>query len=380
MLRCFGGPDNIVKKLLKRTSITMAVLLVLAVLLALIVVDFDSLGGSASGRRLERVEQSPNYRKGQFVNLEPTEVMLDGSLFSSTQEFFFGEGRRVPEEPLPAMAPDLSSFPLSDSSLEVIWLGHSTVLMAFDGAVLLIDPVFDDNASTVAGVAKRFQPSPLKREDLPALDAIVISHDHYDHLEMSTVRHFADRNVPFLVPLGVGAHLEAWGVPDSQISELDWSESHSLGPLELICTPARHFSGRSLTDRDQTLWSSWTILGPKHRVFYSGDTGPSANFEKIGSEYGPFDLAVIQVGAYGEDWPYIHLTPEEVIDVHLAVRGDRLLPVHWGTFDLALHDWDEPAEGAVLAAGKAGVDLLTPLLGEKVDIDRPFESRAWWRE
>ncbi len=368
------------KRLLKRISIALAALLVIAVLLALILVDFDSLGGDASGRRLERIEKSPNYRDGQFVNLEPTEVMLDGSLWSSTSEFLFGEGRRVPESPLPFVVPDLSSFPSSDTTLEVVWLGHATVLMALDGAVLLIDPVFDESASTVAGVARRFQPSPVSRENLPPIDAVVISHDHYDHLEMNTVKYFAPKDVPFLVPLGVGAHLEAWGVPGNRIVELDWSQSHPLGPLELICSPARHFSGRDLLDRNKTLWCSWTILAPHHRVFYSGDTGPSEEFDRIGSEHGPFDLAIIQIGAYGEDWPYIHLMPEQVIEVHRAVRGERLLPVHWGTFDLALHDWDEPIEATAAAAAESGVDFLTPLLGERIDVDRPFESRTWWAD
>jgi L-ascorbate metabolism protein UlaG (beta-lactamase superfamily) len=196
---------------------------------------------------------------------------------------------------------------------------------------------------------------------------------------MSTVRYFATLNVPFFVPLGVGAHLEEWGVPASRIVELDWSQSQALGPLELVCTPARHFSGRSLLDRNQTLWSSWTFLGPAHRVFYSGDTGPSGEFENIGRRFGPFDLAIIQIGAYGEDWPYIHLAPEEVIEVHLAVGGKRLLPVHWGTFDLALHDWDEPIEGAVVAAREASIDLLTPQLGEIVDMDQPPKSHPWWQ-
>lgn len=368
------------KKLIKRMLLILAGIVALAIIAALVLIDFDSFGGKAAGDRRERIENSPNYQNGRFVNFEPTEVLRDGSMWSSTREFFFGSERREPERPLPSVTPDLSDFLSSDTALEIIWLGHSTVLMAIDGAVLLIDPVFEKNASTVAGIARRFQPSPVPRENLPPIDAVIISHDHYDHLEMSTVRYFASKKTVFFVPLGVGAHLEAWGVPEQRIVELDWSQAHALGDLELVCTPARHFSGRSLTDRNQTLWCSWTILGPNHRVFYSGDTGPSEEFRNIGEELGPFDLTIVQIGAYGEDWPLIHLTPEQVVRVHQTVRGEKLLPVHWGTFDLSLHAWDEPIKGVAAEAAKAGVDLLTPLLGERVDIDRPFESRAWWED
>ena len=365
------------KRVLKGMSIALAAFMGLAVLLALILIDFDTFGGKAAGCRLKRIEQSPNCLDGRFVNLEPTEIMLDGSLWPSTKEYFFGSGRREPEFLLPFVTPDLSGFPVSDTALEVIWLGHSTVLMALDGVVLLIDPVFDKSASTFAGVARRFQPSPVTRENLPPVDAIIISHDHYDHLEMSTVRYFASKRTVFFVPLGVGAHLEAWGVPEPRIIELDWSQSQTLGRLELVCSPARHFSGRDLRDRNKTLWASWTILGPGHRVFYSGDTGPSEEFEKIGAKYGPFDLTIIQIGAYGAYWPLIHLLPEQAIEVHLAVRGKKLLPVHWGTFNLALHDWDEPIKHSAAAAAEAGVELLTPLPGERVAVDRPYDSRDW---
>lgn len=368
------------KKMLKTTLLVLITIVIVLAVLVGIVVDFDAMGGSAAGERLERIERSPNYKDGRFVNLEPTEVMLDGSWWASTKEYLFGEGNREPEHPLPSVTPDLSSFPSSDSALEVVWLGHSTVLMAIDGAVLLIDPVFDEAASTVAGLAERFQPSPIGREDLPPVDAVVISHDHYDHLEMSTVKYFVGKETGYIVPLGVGAHLEAWGMPDSQITELDWSQTHRIGNLELVCAPARHFSGRSLLDRNQTLWASFAILGPKHRVFYSGDTGPSGEFEEIGKRHEPFDLTIIQIGAYGEHWPLIHLFPEQVVEVHRAVGGKRLLPVHWGTFDLALHDWDEPVDSTAAVAARERVDLLTPVLGEIVDIDRPFHSRSWWTD
>lgn len=368
------------RKLLKRMVLVLAVIVVILAVLTISLVDFKALGKKPSGQRLERIEVSPHYQDGRFVNLEPTEVMVNGSAWSSARKFFFGGESRKPEHPLPSVKPDLSAFPASDTSLEVVWLGHSTVLGAIDGIVFITDPVFEASASTFAGLARRFQTAPVPREELPPIDVVIISHDHYDHLEMRSVRFFSDRGVTFFVPLGVGADLEAWGVPEKQIVELDWSESREIGSLEIVCTPARHFSGRSLTDRNQTLWASWTVIGPQHRLFYSGDTGPSAEFARIGEMYGPFDLTLIQIGAYGENWPLIHLRSEEVLEVHRALKGEKLLPVHWGTFDLAFHPWDEPIRSTAAAAAATGVDLVTPRLGEKIKVDQPFESRPWWEE
>ena len=209
---------------------------------------------------------------------------------------------------------------------------------------------------------------------------MLISHDHYDHLDMDTVRHLAQRGSRFFVPLGIGAHLELWGVPPAQIEELEWWQERSLGPVRIVCTPTRHYSGRGLGNRSTTLWSSWSVIGPQHRFFYSGDTGYAKLFQDIGARLGPFNMAFIKIGAYGPGaaWIDIHMTPEQAVQVHRDVRARRMFPVHWSTFNLAYHDWDEPIRRTVAEAARVGVELVTPRVGEVVDADRPFASTRWW--
>jgi L-ascorbate metabolism protein UlaG (beta-lactamase superfamily) len=274
------------------------------------------------------------------------------------------------------------------SGLRATWLGHSTVLVEIDGARILFDPVWARRASpsSLVGPARFFAP-PLALDDLPPLDAVVASHDHYDHLDREVVRALArsaaQSRARFVVPLGVGAHLEKWGVAPDRIAELDWSESTTVGPLTLTATPARHFSGRGLNDRNHTLWASWSVAGPRHRVFHSGDTGPFPGFAAIGLAHGPFDLTLVKIGAYGETWPDIHLTPEQAVDAHAKLRGRTLLPIHWGTFNLAFHAWDEPAERVVAAAAAGGARLVMPKPGESIEpTTAPATApvvRPWWR-
>ena len=227
-------------------------------------------------------------------------------------------------------------------------------------------------------------PPPLALESLPALDAIVISHDHYDHLDMKTVRALArTQRAPFVTPLGVGAHLREWGIPAARIIELDWNDGTRIGDLRLVCTPARHFSGRFLS-RNNTLWASWAILGPASRAYFGGDTGYTRSFTEIGAEHGPFDLTLLPIGAYNKSWPDIHMNPEEAVRAHLDLNGDRagsgvLVPIHWATFRLAPHPWAEPAEWLLDAAGTAGVEIAVPRPGGRVVPSARREEDQWWR-
>jgi L-ascorbate metabolism protein UlaG (beta-lactamase superfamily) len=286
---------------------------------------------------------------------------------------------------LPIVKPTRADFAQRPASgLRATWLGHSTVLVEIDGARILFDPVWARRASPSSLIGpERFHEPPLALEDLPPLDAIIASHDHYDHLDRGVVRELArsaaQSRARFVVPLGVGAHLEKWGVAPERITELDWSESVTVGPLKLTATPARHFSGRGLSDRNHTLWASWSVAGPAHRVFHSGDTGPFAGVADIGATHGPFDLTFIKIGAYGETWPDIHLTPEQAVDAHAKLRGRALLPIHWGTFNLAFHAWDEPAERVVVAATAAGAQVIMPSPGESVEPTRARPVDPWWR-
>jgi L-ascorbate metabolism protein UlaG (beta-lactamase superfamily) len=263
----------------------------------------------------------------------------------------------------------------------VTWLGHATALVEFDGSRVLTDPVWSERVSPFGSVGpKRFFEPPIALEEVPPLDAVVVSHDHYDHLDMRAIASLSRRGVRFYVPLGVGAHLDRWGVSADRIVELDWNESRSAGSLTLTLTPARHFSGRGLTDRDATLWGSWVLAGPSHRVFYSGDTGYFDGFREIGASHGPFDVTLMSLASYGPTWPDVHMTPEELVRAHIEVRGDALIPVHWATFNLAFHDWNEPAIRAAAAAREQGVRLLLPRPGEMVEPGAPPELADWWKE
>ena len=346
----------------------------------------DALGAAPTGERLARIRRSPNYRDGAFRNPEATSMGTPGTTGQMLRRWLGGHEQRVPPGPMPIVTLTRSDFEQPPASgLRATWLGHSTVLVEIDGARILFDPVWARRASPSSLVGPvRFHAPPLALDELPPLDAIVASHDHYDHLDRGVVRALArsaaQSGARFVVPLGVGAHLEKWGVAPGRIAELDWGESTTVGPLTLTATPARHFSGRGLSDRNHTLWASWSVAGPRHRVFHSGDTGPFAGFAAIGAAHGPFDLTLIKIGAYGETWPDIHLTPEQAVETHARLRGDLLLPIHWGTFNMAFHAWDEPAERVVAAAGAGGTRLVMPRPGESVEpAAAPATVQPWWR-
>lgn len=268
------------------------------------------------------------------------------------------------------------------SGLRATWLGHSTVLIEIDGKRIVTDPVWGPRASpsSLAG-PKRFQPAPVPLRSMPDVDLVIVSHDHYDHLDYPTIRQLAKTNVPFVTSLGVGAHLEAWGVRPELIVELDWWESHTLPGSDITVTaaPSQHFSGRSLTDGNATLWSSMVIRSARHAVFFSGDTGLTPEYRTIGERLGPFDLVMIEVGAFHPAWGNIHLGPENALEALALLGGGPFLPVHWGTFSLALHAWDQPAEVLFEMAPKAGVQLIMPRLGEPMEPVRSERATPWWR-
>ena len=348
-----------------------------------------SLGKRAAGLRLERMRASPRYRvtdHGEgFHNVHPIAPGLrDGTERPSLSDFLCNEGRRTPTGPLPAVDPLPAWLRAPGSGLRATWLGHSTVLVEIDGLRVLTDPVWARRASPsqLAG-PKRFQPVPLALKGLPPLDAVVISHDHYDHLDHGTIRELVKRQaVPFITSLGVGAHLQAWGVPPERIVELDWWE-HWQAPraeLRIHAAPSQHFSGRSLRDRNATLWSSMVIETPRHRVFFSGDTGLTGEYAAIRQHFGAFDLVMLEVGAFHPSWGDIHLGPGNALQALQLLGGGAFLPVHWGTFSLALHDWDQPPEYLLEHGPRQGAQLLMPRLGEAVEPSRGEPAQAWWRE
>ena len=367
---------------LVRAGVTLGVLAVLLVAAGWVVLSQPQFGAHMAGARLERALANPQYHGGRFVNLEP-EAPSTTSLLDYSMRQFSGDEVREPPKPVPVLAVDKAALasPPPAAGLRAFWIGHASTYAEIDGVRLLLDPVFAEHVSPLPVGPRRFHAPPIALADLPKIDAVLISHDHYDHLDMDTVRALAARGSKFFVPLGIGAHLERWGVPAAQVEELEWWQERTLGNgVRIVCTPTRHYSGRGLNNRSSTLWSSWAVVGPKHRFFYSGDTGYAKLFQDIGARLGPFDLAFIKIGAYGPGaaWTDIHMTPEQAVQVNRDVRARRMFPVHWSTFNLAYHDWDEPIRRTLAEAKRAGVDLVTPRLGEWVDANREFRSTPWW--
>ncbi len=321
-------------------------------------------------------ESSPRYRDSRFHNSDPSSSLPAGSQSGLAKAFLTRGDVGRPRRAIPLATP---LAPAEAGELAVTWFGHSSVLLEIDGRRVLADPVWSERVSPSAVVGPaRMHPVPMALADLPPIDAVVISHDHYDHLDQATVTGLArTRDTVFVVPIGVGAHLRRWNVPSDRIVELDWDESAEVNGLVLTCTEARHFSGRGLA-RDTTLWSSWVIAGPRHRVFFGGDSGYTPRFADLGRAYGPFDVTLLPVGAYDERWPDIHMNPEEAVRTHLDVAGALLIPIHWATFNLAFHPWGEPITRLVDAATAAEVAMAIPMVGQRVDALRPPEQKPWW--
>ncbi len=358
----------------------LGVVSVLVALAGAVVLAGWTLSANINGAHLERIQASPQYSGGAFVNVErqaPFEVTWNG-----LQRQFLGEEQREPPGNIPVIPLDTAGLEQPPTpGLRAVWLGHASVLIEIDGKRVMTDPVLSERASPVQFAGpKRFHPPPIALERLTGIDAVVISHNHYDHLDEVTVRHLSSQGTRFFVPLGIGAHLRKWDVPKTQFVEMDWWDQAQLGDLTITATPSRHYSGRGLFDYKGTLWAAWSIAGPRHRAFYSGDTGYSKLFQEVGERLGPFDLNIIKIGAYGptQGWIDIHMDPEDAIRVHQDVGGARLLPVHWATFNLAMHDWDEPVKRALAAARPHGIDMVTPKVGEVITHGQPFASTEWW--
>ncbi len=366
------------RRLLRRSSAALGLLLLLALAVGS-ATAWTGLGKRASGARLARMQKSPQWQGGAFENPQP----LHNDLWGSFDAVLSPSPAVRPSAAVPYVASTRERFATPPATgLRVTWFGHSSTLIELDGARLLTDPVWSERVSPVSWTGPvRWFPTPLPFEELPEIHGVLISHDHYDHLDHRTLQRMAGwKGTRFFVPLGVGAHLAYWGIPEAQIVELDWWEKAKLGALEISCVPARHASGRGVLDKDSTLWAGWALVGPAHRAYYSGDTGLFPAMKQIGERLGPFDLTMVEVGQYHRAWPDWHIGPEQAVTAHQWVRGRVLLPVHWGLFQLAFHGWTEPIERALAAGKAAGQTVLSPRPGESVEPAAPPQFTRWWPE
>lgn len=360
----------------------MITILLSVALLAIVVFLYMQqavFGKNPSGATLARAQASVNYKSGAFKNVEPTEVMRkDASTFKVLGDFLNKPTTTVPTKALPSVKTDLSL--LQSDVPTVVWFGHSSYLIKSKGITILVDPVFSGHASPISIFGKEFEgANGYGVNEMPAIDLLVLSHDHYDHLDYETIKQLHSKVKKVVTPLGVDAHLEHWGVPAEKITALDWWESVSIhDSIDLISTPARHFSGRGFA-RGKTLWSAFVLQIHGYSIFIGGDSGYDNQFKTIGEKYGPFDLALLECGQYGEDWPSIHMLPEEVPQAARDLGAKVLMPVHWAKFALAYHAWDEPIERLLKKAAEEQVTVITPRIGEPVvvGISQPVEN--WWR-
>ncbi len=342
---------------------------------------FPDIEAESQQQRSLRIKKSKHFSGDTFENIIKTNTgVIPGKRLEALRKLFTSDNETVPTKPFPIVQLNKADF-TSCTELSAVWMGHATLIIEIDGKRFLTDPVWSERPSPVSFIGpKRFHPLPLAIDSLPKLDGILISHNHRDHLDEPSIRALLKKDVPFFVPLGVGKHLQEWGVPCHQIIEKDWGEEHKSSDGSFTCTaaPARHFSGRIIFDDCETLWTSWIITGKSHRVFFCGDTGMFPHFKDMGHQYGPFDMTILPIGAYDSCWPDIHLTPEQAIEAHEMLNGDILIPIHWGTFNLAPHAWFDPPQRLLQHTRDRLTRYVLPKPGQRISVNKLPPVENWW--
>ena len=338
-------------------------------------------GRESSGERLQLIRKSPNYRNGQFQNLSHTPAITEGTnYYTVMREFFFGKSKRArPPVSLPSQTVDLLHLDKNEKVL--VWFGHSSYFMQIDGKKILVDPVFSGSASPIKFTTRSFKGSDVYTADaIPDIDYLFITHDHWDHLDYETITRLKPKIKKIITGLGVGEHLERWGVEQSRIIEKDWHEDVILEDgFSVTTAPARHFSGRGFK-RNISLWMSFILQTPSIKIYIGGDSGYDNHFKQIGDRFGPFDLVILESGQYGKNWKYIHMMPEEVVQAAVDLKAKLLLPVHWSKFLLSVHAWDEPVIRVLAEAKKKHVQVIHPMIGEIIHLNKTFHSTLWWEK
>lgn len=371
------------KKVIKMIGFSIVGVIILVVIVLTLFLNFSpQFGKSATKKQKEFYAKLVNFQNGKFTNqhLSPMNV----NYWEILKELTKRAPNRNPNKDI--VVEKIDSINIENHSNEITqltWFGHSAFLLEMDGKKILIDPMLGEvpAPNPLLGPKRYSKELPIEIEKLPFIDAIILSHDHYDHLDYESIQKLKGKVGQYFAPLGLGNHLIEWGVAKGKINELNWWDNIEFGGIKLVCTPARHFSGRGLFDRATTLWCSWVIKGKKDNVFFSGDSGYDTHFKEIGEKYGPFDISLMECGQYNEDWKLLHMMPEETVQASLDLKSKLTLPIHWGGFTLAFHDWTEPIERIINKASELNMPVTTPKIGEQVIVgDTKFPTEKWWEK
>ncbi len=367
-------------KILKKMLIgILGIILLIVITVTIFVNTSPQFGGKASELSLARINKSANFINGAFKNQQKT-LQNTGFKWKTIPQFFTDGNNKTPQKELPYIPLSKEFFNNKPQQPRITWFGHSTLFIEMDGMNIFIDPMLGEVPAPhpLLGNARFNKKLPISIENLPEIDLVLISHDHYDHLDYESIQHLKDKVKQFYVPLGIKAHLTEWGVSEEKIKEFDWWETSTINRVEFVSTPARHFSGRGLTNRNSTLWSSWVLKSKTSSIFFSGDSGFGEHFKEIGEKYGPFDFAMMECGQYNEQWSQIHMTPEETIQATIDVQSKLMMPIHWGAFKLALHSWNDPIIRATKKAIDLNVKIATPKIGESIILNEEITPKKWW--
>ncbi|WP_273568321.1 MBL fold metallo-hydrolase [Maribacter halichondriae] len=373
------------KKVLKKMGMFIGgFILLLAVAIFLFLNLSPEFGASPSKSQWEVFKKSENYRDGVFINNGDVKMNMGfNDMMKSLKGFFGPQPNSMPGKNVTVQSIDSLEIVHYRGATRLIWFGHSAFLLQIEGKQILIDPMFGAVPAPASFLgSRRFSANlPIEVEKLPKIDAVILSHDHYDHLDYGSIQLLKDKVGMFYVPLGVGSHLEEWGIESNRIVELDWWQEIDFEGLNLKCAPAQHFSGRGLADRGKTLWSSWVIQSRNENIFFSGDSGYGPHFKEIGEKYGPFDFAMMECGQYNELWKEIHMMPEETAQAGIDVRAETIMPIHWGAFKLAMHPWTEPVERLSKKAKALQIHMIAPRIGESIVLGKVQSFDVdWWTE